>query len=81
MSQRAVLGAGTGNVIGHCHQRHWAVEFRKFLDTIAAEVPSSLHVHLIVDNYATHKTASIRNWLGNQTRSLLRTSTSPTGPG
>ena len=39
------------------------MEFRKFLDTIEAEVPADLDVHLIVDNYATHKTALIRNWL------------------
>ena len=43
---------GTGKVIGRCHQRHRAVEFRKFLDTIEAEVPPDLDVHLIVDNYA-----------------------------
>ena len=46
-------------MIGRCHQRHRAVEFRKFLDTIEAEVPADLDVHLIADNYA--KTALIRN--------------------
>ena len=64
----AALDASTGRVIGRCHQRHRAVEFRKFLDTIAAEVPSDLDVHLIVDNYATHKTALIRNWLAKRPR-------------
>ena len=81
MSRRAVLGAGAGNVIGRCHQRHRAVGFLKSLDTIAAEVLSDLHVHLIVDNYATHQTALIRNWLAKRTRSLLRTSISPARPG
>ncbi len=44
------------------------MEFRKFLDTIEAEVPLDRDVHLIVDNYATHKTALIRNWLAKRPR-------------
>ena len=64
----AALDTRTGKVIGRCHQRHRAVEFRKFLDTIEAEVPPDLDVHLIVDNYATHKTALIRNWLAKRPR-------------
>ena len=64
----AALDTRTGKVIGRCHQRHRAVEFRKFLDTIEAEVPLDLDVHLIVDNYATHKTALIRNWLAKRPR-------------
>ena len=55
-------------MIGRCHQRHRAVEFRKFLDTIEAEVPADLDVHLIADNYATHKTALIRNWFAKRPR-------------
>ena len=62
------LDVSTGKVIGRCHQRHRAVEFRKFLDTIEAEVPADLDVHLIVDNYATHKTALIRNRLATRPR-------------
>ena len=64
----AALDTRTGQVIGRCHQRHRAVEFRKFLDTIEAEVPANLDVHLIADNYATHKTALIRNWLAKRPR-------------
>ena len=64
----AALDTRTGKVIGRCHQRHRAVEFRKFLDTIEAEVSPDLDVHLIVDNYATHKTALIRNWLAKRPR-------------
>ena len=64
----AALDAKTGRVIGRYHRRHRAVEFRKFLDTIEAEVPADLDVHLIVDNYATHKTALIRNWLVKRPR-------------
>ena len=47
-------------MIGQCHRRHRAVEFRKFLDAIESQVPAGLEVHLIADNYATHRTALIR---------------------
>ena len=64
----AALDTKTGKVIGKCHRRHRSVEFRKFLDTIDASVPADLDVHLIVDNYSTHKTALIRNWLAKRPR-------------
>ena len=48
----AALDARTGQVIGQCHRRHRALEFRKFLDAIESEVPAELDVHLIADNYA-----------------------------
>ena len=64
----AALDARTGKVIGECHRRHRAVEFRKFLDAIESEVPAELDVHLIADNYATHKTALIRNWFAKRPR-------------
>ena len=64
----ADLDARTGQVIGQCRRRHRPVEFRKFLDAIGAEVPADLDVHLIADNYATHKTALIRNWLAKRPR-------------
>ena len=64
----AALDTRTGKVIGQCHRRHRAVEFRKFLDTIEAQVPADLDVHLIVDNYATHQTALIRNWFAKRPR-------------
>ncbi|HKV16666.1 MAG TPA: IS630 family transposase [Reyranella sp.] len=59
----AALDIATGAVIGQCYNRHRAQEFRKFLDEIEAAVPADLDVHLVMDNYATHKTARIRNWL------------------
>ena len=59
----AALNVKTGEVIGQLHQRHRAREFRQFLDTIEANVPPSLDVHLILDNYGTHKTTLIRRWL------------------
>lgn len=59
----AALDVKTGRVIGQLHQRQRTREFRKFLDTIAANVPTQFDVHLILDNYGTHKTALIRRWL------------------
>lgn len=59
----AALNVKTGQVIGQLHQRQRTREFRQFLDTIEANVPAPLDVHLILDNYGTHKTAVIRRWL------------------
>jgi transposase len=59
----AALNAKTGEVIGECHKRHRAIEFRKFLVTIDKSVPEGLDVHLILDNYGTHKTPMIHRWL------------------
>ena len=53
----------TGNVIGKCFRRHRAVEFRKFLNLVNKEVPDGLDVHMIADNYSTHKAPEIRSWL------------------
>jgi transposase len=64
----AALDTKTGKVIGQTQQRHRSEEFRKFLDTIEANVPAKLDVHLILDNYGTHKTARIRNWLARRPR-------------
>src|ERR1700682_2292117 len=64
----AALHVATGRVIGKCYPRHRAIEFRKFLDEIEAAVPADLDVHLIIDNYATHKTPLIRNWFVRRPR-------------
>ena len=64
----AALDTRSGQVIGQCQRRHRAVGFRNFLDTIEAAVPEDLDIHLIVDNYATHKTARIRTWLAKLPR-------------
>ena len=64
----AALDLKTSRVISQFHQRHRSVEFRKFLDVIEAQVPADLDVHLILDNYGTHKTAIIRNWLAKRPR-------------
>jgi len=64
----AALDVKTGQVLGQMHRRHRSVEFRKFLDAIERNVPAGLDVHVIMDNYATHKTALIRNWFAKRPR-------------
>ena len=73
----AALDVKSGKIIGRCHRRHRALEFRKFLDTIDVSVPLRLDVHLIVDNYSTHKTPMIRRWLVRHPRFHLHFT--PTG--
>ena len=64
----AALDTASGKVIGELHRRHRSKEFRCFLDTIEASVPAGLDVHLVMDNYGTHKTALIRRWLAKRPR-------------
>ncbi len=64
----AALDIATGEIIGRCFPRHRAKEFLKFLRTIEANVPADLDVHLVIDNYATHKTSAIRNWFAAHPR-------------
>jgi transposase len=59
----AALDVASGEVIGECHRRHRSAEFRRFLDTIDTQVPADLALHLILDNYGTHKTQAIQRWL------------------
>ncbi len=59
----AALEVATGKVIGSLHRRHRAVEFKKFLAKLDKEVPADLGVHLILDNYVTHKTPAVKKWL------------------
>ncbi len=73
----AALDVATGRVIGECHRRHRTIEFRTFLDTIDAAVPAGLAVHLILDNYGTHKTPAIHRWLARRPRYHLHFT--PTG--
>ena len=61
------------NIIGQLHRRHRSLAFRKLLDRIEAEVPAELDVHLILDNYGTHKTATIQRWLDSVARFCQRT--------
>jgi transposase len=62
LSLFAALDAATGKIIGRCFKRHRAREFLTFLREIEANVPSDLDIHIVMDNYATHKTRAIRNF-------------------
>ena len=64
----AALELKTNKVIAQLQHQHRSVEFRQFLDVIEAQVPSELDVHIIVDNYGTHKTALIRKWFAKRPR-------------
>src|SRR4051794_8898891 len=59
----AALDVTTGAVIGSLHRRHRTEEFKKFLAKLDREIPPGLDVHLVLDNYATHKTQAIKTWL------------------
>jgi len=59
----AAFNTKNGTVISSMHKRHRSVEFTKFLAKIDAEVPADLDVHLICDNYGTHKTPAVKTWL------------------
>jgi transposase len=67
----AALDLSSGKVISALHQRHRAIEFKKFLQTINREVPDHLDVHLVLDNSSTHKTPAIRKWLTAHPRFVL----------
>jgi len=64
----AALDLATGHVIGEMHRRHRSKEFLAFLRTVEANVPAELDVHLILDNYGTHKTPSVKGWLARHSR-------------
>jgi transposase len=59
----AAFNTADGTVISSLHRRHRTIEFKKFLTRIDAEVPTDLDVHLVCDNYGTHKTPAITKWL------------------
>ena len=62
----AALDVATGEVIGQCHRQHRHQEFLNFLKAVEASVPKDLEVHLIMDNYGTHKTPKIQHWLARR---------------
>lgn len=64
----AAFDAATGKVIGKCYKRHRAVEFKKFLGEIEKNVPLDLDIHIVMDNYATHKTPAVREWFARRAR-------------
>jgi len=64
----AALDISTGEVLAQCKRRHRHQEFLGFLEHIDRSVPAQLDVHLVIDNYATHKHAAVRAWLAARPR-------------
>jgi len=64
----AALNVLTGEVIGECKSRHRHQEFLSFLKTVEKQTPKELDIHVIVDNYATHKHPKVKNWLKRNKR-------------
>lgn len=64
----AALNIASGKVIGRCFAKHRSQEFRRFLDLVEQSIPVDAEVHLVLDNYATHKTAIIQRWLAKRPR-------------
>ena len=64
----AAFNTSDGTVISSLHRRHRTIEFKKFLTKIDAQVPADVDVHLICDNYGTHKSPAIKKWLAGHPR-------------
>lgn len=64
----AALDIANGKIIGSIHRRHRTTEFKKFLAKIDEEVPDDLEVHIVLDNYAAHKTPVIQRWIARHPR-------------
>ncbi len=64
----AAFNTADGTVISATHRRHRTIEFKKFLAKIGSEVPEDLDVHLVCDNYGTHKSPAIVRWLEQHSR-------------
>jgi hypothetical protein len=64
----AAFNVADETVISSIHRRHRVIESKKFLAKIDAEVPDDLDVHLVCENYGTHKTPAINAWLANHPR-------------
>ena len=73
----AALNVATGEVIGACHRRHRHQEFLKFLERVEKQVPTDLDVHLVMDNYGTHKVPKVLRWFARHPRYHLHFT--PTG--
>jgi transposase len=67
----AALDVASGKILGQLHRRHRAKEFLKFLVHVDRNVPKSLQVHLIMDNYGTHKTPAVKAWFARHPRFVV----------
>jgi len=64
----AALDIATGQVLTRCRQRHRHQEYLDFLKHVDANVPQGLDIHLVVDNYSTHKHVKVKRWLATHPR-------------
>jgi transposase len=64
----AALDVATGVTISNCYRRHRHQEFLKFLNDIDANVPKGFDIHLVMDNYGTHKVSEVQAWLARHPR-------------
>jgi transposase len=64
----AALDIATGKVIGQCHRQHRHQEFLSFLKRVDREVPAEMEIHLVLDNYSTHKTPKVAAWFKKRPR-------------
>jgi transposase len=65
----AALDVATGQVIGKCHRRHRHQEFLKFMELVESKLPpEAQEVHLVMDNYGTHKTPAVIRWFARHPR-------------
>lgn len=64
----AALDVKAGTIVGKCMPRHRSAEFRKFLDEVERNVPADMDIHIVMDNYGTHKTQLIRDWFAKRPR-------------
>ena len=67
----AALDTKTGHVIGEMHRKHRSIEFRKFLQTIDESISEDLAVHVVLDNYSTHRAPIVANWLKRHPRFVM----------
>ena len=67
----AALEVATGKVIGKCQRRHRSQEFLKFLEEVDRQLPAEREVHLVMDNYGTHKTPKVKRWFARHPRYRL----------
>jgi transposase len=64
----AAMDVASGVTISNCYRRHRHQEFLRFLDEIEANLPAGFEVHLVMDNYGTHKVRKVRGWLARHPR-------------
>ena len=74
----AALEIATGRVLGECAPRHSSQEFLSFLKELEKEVPADLEIHLILDNYSTHKSQAVQRWLQPKKRQRFHLHFTPT---